>query len=63
MSAKMAGEFQESDVLFAHVVENADRADVRATQPDDLAPRAAQLPLQGLHLLHRRVEVLLKEFF
>ncbi len=62
MFAKVAGEFQESRVLFAHIVENADRTGVRATQADDFAPRSAQLPLQGLNLLHRGVEVLLKEF-
>ena len=32
-------------------------------KPDDVTPRAAELALQRLHLLHRRVEMLLKEFF
>ncbi len=48
--AKMPGKFEESDILFAHVVQNADRAVVLAGQPDDLPPRAAQLALQRLHL-------------
>ena len=57
----MPGEFEEGGVLFAHVIENADGSDLLACKPDNFAPRAAQLPLQGLHLLDGRVEVLLKK--
>ncbi len=63
MPAKMPGKFKKGDVLFAHVVQNADRAESAAGQPDDLAPRAAELALQRLHLLGRRVEMLLKKLF
>ena len=62
MPAEMPREFEERGVLFAHIVENADRADSFRRQPDDLAPRAAELPLQRLHLRNRQVEVLLKKF-
>ncbi len=63
MPAKMPGEFEEGHVLFAHVVQNADGADFRARQADDLAPRPAELPLHRLYPLDRRVEVLLEKFF
>ena len=57
----MPGEFEESGVLFAHIVEDADGAGLFAGQSDDLAPGAAELPLQRLHLRDRRVEMLLEE--
>ena len=37
MPAKMAGKFQEGDILFAHVIENANRSGFFAGKPDDLA--------------------------
>jgi hypothetical protein len=61
MPAKMPREFEERDVLFAHVVQNSDGGDLPARQPYNFAPRAAELPLQRLHLLHRYPEVLLEE--
>ena len=63
MPAKMPGKFEKGDVLFAHVVQNADRAGRSAGQPDDLAPGAAELALQRQYLLGRRVEMLLEELF
>ena len=57
----MPGKFEESDVLFAHVIQNANRAEFFAGKPDDLAPRTAELALQRLHPLDRRVEMLLKK--
>src|SRR5712692_7223576 len=36
--AKMPGELEERDVLFAHVIQNPNRADFFAGKPDDLAP-------------------------
>ena len=59
----MPGKFEESNILFADVIQNADRAELFAGKPDDLAPRAAELALQRLHPLDRRVEMLLKELF
>ena len=59
----MAGEFEEGDVFFAHVVENSDRADLRAGEPDDFAARAAELALQRLHAIGGRVKMLLKKCF
>src|SRR6266404_234509 len=59
--AKMLGEFQKRNVLFAHSVQNADRALIFAAQPDDLAARAAKLSLQRLNALHRRAKMLLKK--
>src|ERR1039458_5865410 len=61
MAAKVTRKFQEGDVLFAHIVENADRADLLAGKPDDLSPRTAELALQRLRPLHRRVEMPLKQ--
>ncbi len=60
VAAKMPGKFEEGDVLFAHVVQNANRAEFAAGKPDDLASRTAELALQRLHSLDRRVEMLLK---
>ena len=37
--------------------------DSSAGQPDDLASRAAEFSLQRLHLLGRRVEMLLEKLF
>ena len=59
----MPGKFEESDVFFAHVIQNADRAELFAGKPDDLAPRTSKLALERLHSLDRRVEMLLKKFF
>ena len=59
----MPGKFEEGDVLFAHVVENADGADFSARQADDLASRTAELALKGLDSLHGRMEMLLEERF
>ena len=61
--AKMPGEFEESNVLFAYVIQNANRAEFFAGQPDDIASRPAELALQRLHPSDGRVEMLLKEFF
>ena len=47
--AKMPGKFEESDVLFAHVIQNANGAELFAGKPDDFAPRTAELALQRLH--------------
>src|ERR1700738_1796285 len=60
--SKMLREFQKRNVLFAHPVQNADRAVSFAAQPDDLAARAAKLSLQRLNALHRRAKMLLKQF-
>ena len=43
--AKMPGEFEEGDVLFAHVIEHANRAAFFTGKPDDLASRSAELAL------------------
>ena len=61
--AKMPGKFEEGDILFAHVIENANRAEFVARKPDDLAARTAELALQRLHSLDRGVEMLLKKSF
>ncbi|HEX4784951.1 MAG TPA: hypothetical protein VH350_11450, partial [Candidatus Sulfotelmatobacter sp.] len=62
MLAKVAGELEERDVLFAHVVKNADRSGSRGRETNDSASRSAKLALQGLNLLHGQVKMLLKEF-
>jgi len=58
MPAKMAGEFQESDVLLAHAVKDADRALAGRSQADDLAPRPAEFALHRQHPVHRHMEML-----
>src|SRR5208282_643932 len=67
VTAKVPGKFEEGDIFFTHIIENADRADFAAAataiEPDDLAPRPAELALQRLHPLNRRVEMLLEESF
>ena len=59
----MPGKFEKSDILFAYVIQNADRSELSAGKPDDLAPRAAEFAPQRLHPLDRRVEMLLKKLF
>ena len=59
----MPGEFQESDVLFAHLVAHANGAEFFAGQPDHAAPRAAEMAVQRLRLFHRCMEMLLKKLF
>jgi hypothetical protein len=44
-------------------MQNANRADLLTGQPDDAAPRTAQLTMQRLHPLDRRVKTLRKELF
>ena len=51
--AKVPGKFEEGDILFAHVIENANRAEFAGGKPDDLAARTAELALQRLHSLDR----------
>ena len=51
VAAKMPGKLQERDVLLAHGIENADGARSPAGEPDDGAPRAAELALKRLHML------------
>ena len=48
MPPEMPGKFEEGDVLFTHVVQNANRAGRSAGQPDDLASGTAELSLQRL---------------
>ena len=57
----MAGECEESDVLFSHAIQNANRADLVASQPDNHPSRPAQLSLQRLYLRRRSVKALLKQ--
>src|SRR5208282_5815590 len=59
--AKMPGKFEEGDIFFAHAIQNANRADLFAEKPDDLAPRASKLALERLHSLDRRMEMLFKK--
>jgi hypothetical protein len=63
MAAKMPGELEKCKVLFAHGVENANGGVARASQPDNIAPRATELALKRLHVLSRQMKVLLEEAF
>ena len=57
----MAGKLKESYVLFANVMQNADGCVLLAGHAENPAPGSAQVPLQRLYPLRRRVEVLFKE--
>ena len=59
----MSREFQKCHVLFAYSVQDPDGADLLRPQADDAAARSAQLALKSLNLSHRRLEMLLEEFF
>src|SRR5271169_4800334 len=65
MSPKVAREFQKGNILFAHIVQDPDRAQVCAAavggQPHDLSPRPAELPLQRLHTLRRHTKMPLEQ--
>ena len=61
MTPKMPGKFEERDILFAHVIENANRSNAFVRKPDDLSPRSAELALQGLHQFGRGVKMPLKK--
>ena len=52
----MARKFEEGYILFAHVIEDADGAEVRTGKADDLAARAAELSLQRLTSAERENE-------
>ena len=62
VTAKMPREFEECGVLFPNVVQDSNRTEFVVGEPDDIATGAAELALQRLHALGRRVEMLLKEF-
>ena len=57
----MAGELNECNVLFADIVKDSDRRLLSASQPENCSSGAAQFSLNRLDLLHRRVEMLLKQ--
>jgi hypothetical protein len=57
----MLREFDEGDVLFANRMDDSDRFVFIAFQPDDLAARTAQQPLQGLYPPGGRAEMLLEK--
>ncbi len=63
VAAKMAGELEKSDILFAHRIENADGVMAASVKTSNDAPRAAELPLQRLHAFRRRMKMLLEEAF
>ncbi len=45
VAAEVAGEFEESEIFFADVVENADCFGARPAEADDLTARAAEFAL------------------
>ena len=59
--AKMPRKLEERDVLFAYVIQNANRAAFLVGKPDDVPSRAAQLALQRLDSPSRNAEMLLKK--
>ena len=61
MAAKVPRELEESDIFFAHVVQDANGAMILVRKPNNAAPRPSKLALQRLYPRHRRVEMLLEE--
>src|SRR6516162_6437719 len=59
--AKMPGEGEEGDILFAAAVKNANRGDAVVGKADDFAARAAEFTLQRLNARGRCVEMLLEK--
>src|SRR5579863_6558551 len=59
--AEVSGELQERSILLAHIVQDTDRGDFVAGQPDDLTAGASEFTLQRTHLRDRRVETLFEE--
>ena len=62
-AAEVPREFQESEVLLAHVIQDTHRAQILMGEPKDLAPRPSQFALQGLHSFHRKAKMSLKKLF
>ena len=61
VAAKVAGELEEGDVLFANGVHDADGGVIAAGEAKDGAAGAAELALEGLRAFRGRVEMLLEE--
>ena len=62
--AKMPGKFEEGDVLFAHVIQNANRAELLSLASRMiLRPEPPSWPCSGCSPLDRRVEMLLEKLF
>jgi hypothetical protein len=53
VSPKVPGKLKERDVLFAHMIQNADGTKSPAGQSHNGTPRAAQLTLKRMHLFCR----------
>jgi len=62
MFAEVPGEFEEGDVFLANAVENPDGADPFIGKTDDLAPGAAEVPLNRLYARGGCMKMLLKKF-
>src|SRR5262249_12415001 len=60
MTAEMTRELQKGDVFSMHFIQNPNGAQLLMSETDNCPPRAAQVALQRLHLLHRPVEMPLK---
>ncbi len=63
MALEVPGKFQKSSILFAHVVENANRTVFFRGEPENLAPGTSQLPLNGLHLFDGQAKMSLEKLF
>ena len=63
MPSEMPGELKESDILLAYGIQNADRTQSSAAQPDDGTSRATELTLQRLYVFGRHLVMLLEKSF
>jgi hypothetical protein len=63
VAAKVFGEFEEGDVFFADVVENADGVVFFVGKTDDFAAGATEVALERDDALGKGVEVLFEERF
>lgn len=63
MTAEMAGEFKKGNILFPNRIENSDGTLSRSGEADNDASGAAELALQRLNVLRRRLKVVREEVF
>src|SRR6267142_7017408 len=61
MTSKVSGKFEERNILFPHIIKNADRTGALVREPDDLPSRTPELTLQRLHALGWSVKMPLKK--
>jgi hypothetical protein len=62
VAAKVPREFQESDILLAHIVQDANDTEFLAGKANNATSRPPELTLQRMRTHDGRVEMLLEKF-